>query len=71
VDFDFPDGYWEVLQLANDRVIKFEELLVKLKQSQPRLTSEQLQTILQKLKEMYLIYCDRAFDNVITVIDVG
>jgi radical SAM superfamily enzyme YgiQ (UPF0313 family) len=71
VDFDFPDGYWEVLQLANDRVIKFEDLLVKLKQSQPKLTSEQLQTILKKLKEMHLIYYDSDFDNVISFIDVG
>jgi hypothetical protein len=67
VDFDFPDGYWEVLQLANERVIKFEELLVQ----HPKLSSEKLLTILKKLKAMHLIYCNRAFDNVITVIDVG
>ena len=71
VDFDLLDAYWSVLQLANDRVIKFTDLLAAINQQHPELTSKQLLTILEKLKAMHLIYCNRDFDNVITVIDVG
>ena len=71
VDFDFTDtAYWTVLSFANDRVIKFEDLLIKINHQQPELSSEKLLTILKKLKAMHLIYCNRDFDNVISVIDV-
>jgi hypothetical protein len=70
VDYDFPKAsYWSVLSLANERVIKFEELLKAINQLHSELTSEQLLTILKKLKEMHLIYYDSDFDNVITVLD--
>ena len=71
MDFNFPDTYWTVLQLANDRVIKFTDLHAATNQQHPGLTLEQQLTILEKLKAMHLIYCNRDFDNVITVIDVG
>ncbi len=69
VDYDFHGGYWDVLQLANNRVIKYDELHKMMNQLHPELTSEQLLTILKKLKAMHLVYCNRDFDNVITVVD--
>ena len=71
VDFDFPNEYWSVLQFANNRVIKFEDLLIELNQQYPEVASVQLLIILKKLKAMHLIYCNCNFNNVITVIDVG
>jgi pullulanase/glycogen debranching enzyme len=70
VDFDFSNLHWEVLQLANDQVIKFTDLLAAINQQHPVLTSKQLLIILKKLKAMHIIYCNRDFDNVITVIDI-
>ncbi|RLD65206.1 MAG: hypothetical protein DRI84_07260 [Bacteroidetes bacterium] len=71
VDYNFTDAtYWSVLSLANNKVIKFEELLRELNMQYSEVTSDNLLTILTELKAIHLIYCDSKYENIITVIDV-
>ena len=72
VNYDFTDQtYYTVLLLANNKVIKADELLVELNKIHTDTSSEKLQMILKELKGMGIIYCNTDYDNVITVIDVG
>ncbi len=71
MDYNFTDAtYWSVLSLANNKVIKFEELLRELNMQYSEVTSDNLLTILTELKAIHLIYCDSKYENIITVIDV-
>ncbi|MCK5855983.1 MAG: radical SAM protein [Bacteroidales bacterium] len=72
MDYDFTNPiYWSVLVLANNKVIKFEEILNELKTPHVNISSEKLLPILAELKSMKLIYCNDDFENIITVIDVN
>lgn len=69
MNYDFIDKvYWDVLVLANNKVIKFDELLIELNKIHSDTSSDKLRIILKELKTMGIIYCNKDYDNVISVI---
>lgn len=66
--FDKPE-YWEVISLANDKVISFKQLHKKLNEQYPDINAEYLTTILKDLKEKFLLYYSSDMKKIVSVID--
>ena len=71
VNHDFTEKlYWEVLKLANSKVMKLEALENELCKQYPKLNLEKIKETLTDLKAMHLIYCNSELSDIISVIDV-
>ncbi|RLD43466.1 MAG: hypothetical protein DRI86_09995 [Bacteroidetes bacterium] len=69
-NFDFTNElYWNILKLANNKVIKIDELYSQLINLHTTITHQELRAALLKLKSMHIIYCDKEFSNIIGVVD--
>lgn len=66
--FDKPE-YWEILRLANDRILTSSQLFVKTKEKFPLLREEDFFKILDELRAKYLLYCSENNRKIITIID--
>jgi radical SAM superfamily enzyme YgiQ (UPF0313 family) len=67
--FNEPE-YWDTLVATNNIILTKENLLKELNKKYPSLKVERLETILQELKDSYLIYCNSELSNIVSVIDV-
>jgi hypothetical protein len=68
-EFSLEPQCYEVLRLANDRVVGFGELSQKIKTTFPDLTEAKLKEIVSDLKGEYLLYADEKFRTIISVVD--
>ncbi len=67
IRFDQPE-YWDVLKLANDKVIGIKKIAEFLKENYQISESKSLE-IVKELNETYLLYCSEDFSKIITIID--
>ncbi len=68
--FNGPE-YFEIMNLANDKVISFEELSLELKGKFREISDEKIKNIISELKEKYIMYASEDYATIITVIDVS
>lgn len=62
--------YVHVLRAAEQKVITFIELHSDIKKVYPETTEERLKEILTNLKSSYLIYCNKEFSNIVSVVEL-
>ncbi|OYT12563.1 MAG: hypothetical protein B6I18_00225 [Bacteroidetes bacterium 4572_112] len=59
---------WQILKLANEQIMSFEDMLSQMQTLKPDFNSEDLKKHLSRLKEIHLLYCDKNFSGIISVI---
>ena len=62
------DTEWQILTLANERIVSFDEMLSQMQTLKSDYTAEDLKKHLSRLKEIHLLYCDKDFSGIISVI---
>jgi radical SAM superfamily enzyme YgiQ (UPF0313 family) len=63
-----PD-YFEVLRLANERVVSFSEVARAMKEAFPETAEDRLHDIVSDLKAEYLLYADEKQHQLIAIVD--
>jgi hypothetical protein len=66
--FNEPE-YWEVLSESNDEVTSFEKVFAQLKEKNIDMSENRLTEIIQNLKSNYLLYANKDFSRIVSVID--
>ncbi len=62
---------WQILKFANDKIMSFEDMLSQMQTLKPDFNAEDLKKNLNRLKEIRLLYCDKDFSGIISVINVN
>ncbi|MEI6851622.1 MAG: radical SAM protein, partial [Bacteroidota bacterium] len=66
--FDEPEQ-WEILVMANDRLVSFSELFETLSQNYRKMSQASLRKMLKQLRSQYLLYFDENYNKIVSVID--
>ncbi len=66
--FNEPE-YWEVLSESNDEVTSFEKIFARLREKNIAVNEHRLKDIIHDLKSNYLLYANKDFSRVVSVID--
>lgn len=67
--FEAPE-YLAVLKATEHQVLSFEELLDTVKATLPQTTPERLAEVLSHLKDAHIIYCNKQFSDVVSLVDL-
>ena len=62
--------YGYILQAVEGHICTFTKLFAKMQNAYPLITEQRLKELLQNLKEAYLIYCNTAFSNIVSVVEL-
>jgi radical SAM superfamily enzyme YgiQ (UPF0313 family) len=66
--FDQPEQ-WEILVIANNRVISFQEMFETIQLKFRKISLKSLKKTMNELKSKYLLYCNDNYDNIVSIID--
>jgi len=66
--FDQPQQ-WKILVLANERLVQFAEMLDLLQSEFTNINQEKLKFMLDELKSKHIMYFDKNYNRIVSVID--
>ena len=59
---------WQILEFANEQIMSFDDMLLQLQTINPDFNAENLKRHLSRLKDICLLYCDKSFSGIISVV---
>lgn len=68
IEFDNP-VHWDILRFCNHEVKSLEEMVTGLKSEYPETTAEEIRKITGELRDEYLLYANRDFSEIVSVIN--
>lgn len=68
--FNEPE-YWNILQIANNEVICFDDLFVKLSEKHKNISRDRTLQILSELKSEHLLYSSNNNNEIISIVDTS
>lgn len=69
IAFDEPE-YIEILKIADEQVVSFNIILKKIRDKFPNMNRERLIDIISDLKSSYLLYSNKDFSRIISIINI-
>ena len=59
---------WRVLKFANEQIMSFDNMLSQMQTLKSEINADDLKEVLIRLKEIHLLYCDKNFSGIISVV---